>query len=149
MRKMLLVLTVLLVPAVAGAQGMMHHMTKDVKDGRTILDFPPKMKVMQKKMMREHMATVASIVSLIAEEKLEEAGSLAKQRLGTDPEDIKRCSKMAKMAGEPDFLKLGMAMHENADELAEHAKMGHKKDTLKSLAELINSCNACHERYRH
>ncbi len=149
MRKMLLILTVLLVPAVAGAQGMMHHMMKDVKDERTVLNFPPEMKVVQKKMMREHMATVAAIVSLIAEGKLEEAGSLAKEKLGTNPEDIKRCSKMAKMAGEPDFLELGMAMHENADELAEHARMEHRKATLKSLGELINSCNACHERYRH
>ncbi len=149
MRKMLLILAMILVPALAGAQGMMHHMMKNVKDERRVLNIPAKMKTMQKKMMRQHMATLASIVSLVAEGKLDEAGSLAKEKLGTNPEDIKRCSRMAKMAGEPDFLKFGMAMHEKADELAEHAKKGHRDKTLKSLAELINSCNACHERFRH
>ncbi len=148
MKKLLLIVAMLCVPAMAGAQGMMHGM-KDVKDERTVLNIPPKMKVMQKRMMRKHMATVATIVSLLAEGRLKEAGRVAKENLGTNPQDVKRCSRMAKMAGEPDFFRLGMAMHEKADELAMHADREHRKMTLKTLAELINTCNACHERYRH
>ncbi len=148
MKRLLLLAVLLVVPSMVAAQGM-HHMMKDIKDERTVLNIPAKMKVMQKKMMRQHMVTVATVVSLIADGKLEQAGKLAKAKLGTDPEDIKRCSRMAKMAGEPDFLKLGMAMHQTADELAEHASKGHRDATLKSLAALINSCNACHERFRH
>lgn len=120
----------------------------DGADGRTILDLPAKMKVKQKAMMRMHLDTVADITLALAENDLVVAGGIATERLGRSPDEEAKCKKVAKITGEPDFVTLGLAVHDKADELASYARAGDRDKALRALSELISRCNACHERFR-
>lgn len=136
----------------AAEHGHMHHEMMmqhegQKSDDRTELKMPAPMKAMQKKMMRQHMDALSEITEAIAANNLNKAAEIAKNRLGWNQEEEKMCSAFA--AGEPDFLKLGKAMHQKADELADAAKAGNRDKALTAMAELINSCNACHNRFRH
>ena len=118
-------------------------------DDRTELKLPAPMKVMQKQMMRRHMDTVSEITAALAANDLNKAAEVANAKLGWTEEEEKRCSTVEKMTGEPDFLTLGKAVHLKADELADAAKAGNRDKAFSALAELINNCNACHQKFRH
>ncbi len=118
-------------------------------DDRTELKIPAPMKTMQKKMMRQHMATLSEIAAALAANDLNKAAAAAKTNLGWNQEEEKKCSMIEKMTGEPDFTKLGKAVHQKADELADAAKAGNRDKALAAMAELINNCNACHNKFRH
>lgn len=128
---------------------MMHKQGGPKADERTELKIPAPMKVMQKGMMRQHMDTVAEITAALAANDLNKAAEVAKNRLGWNQEEEKRCSTVEKMTGEADFTKLGKAVHQKADELAEAAKAGNRDNALAALSELITNCNACHMKFRH
>ena len=123
--------------------------SQDVVDPRRELKLPPRMKVMQKKMMRKHMDTLSEITKALAEGRLKVAARIARERLGWSPTEEKRCRRVSNITGEPDFLTLGMAVHRNAERLADAAEAGKRTEALKALADLINSCNACHKRFKH
>lgn len=128
---------------------MMMKQDGQKSDSRTELKISAPMKVMQKKMMRQHMDTLSEITAALAANDLNKAAEIAKAKLGWNPEEEKRCSMVEKMTGEPDFTKLGKAMHQKADELADAAKAGNRDKALAAMAELINNCNACHNKFRH
>lgn len=128
---------------------MMHKQGGPKADERTELKIPAPMKVMQKHMMRQHMATVAEIAAALAESNLNMAAEIAKGKLGWNQEEEKRCSTVEKMTGEADFTKFGKAVHQKADELADAAKAGNRDKALLALSELITNCNACHTKFRH
>ena len=137
----------------AGCAGMdmrMHRVGSSAPaDDRTELKIPDEMKLMQKKMMRAHLATIGRIVEALSEDDLEEAGEIARKNLGWNPEEERRCAKVAAMSGEKDFFALGRAMHEKADEFVAYTTDWDKPGSLKALSELIGTCNACHRRFRH
>lgn len=134
-------------------QEKMHEMMMQqggpMPDTRTELKLPEPMKVMQKRMMREHMTTLSEITAALATNDLNKAADIAKSKLGWNPTEEKRCSMIEQVTGEKDFLNLGKAVHMKADELADAAKAGEKDIALATLSELINNCNACHNRFRH
>src|SRR3989304_2378899 len=104
---------------------------------------------MHKKMMRQHMDTLSEITSALAKNDLNKAAEIAKDKLGWNEEEEKRCSIVEKMTGEPDFTKMGKAVHLKADELADAAKAGNRDMAISAMSELIKNCNACHNRFRH
>lgn len=118
-------------------------------DTRIELKVPSPMKVMQKQMMREHLSTVAEITAALAANDLDKAAATAKEKLGWNQEEEKRCATVADISGEKDFVPLGRAVHLKADELAEAAKAGDRDKALSRLSEMIVNCNSCHARYRH
>lgn len=118
-------------------------------DERIELKLPAPMKVMQKRMMRQHMDTVAEIAAALGASDLGRAAMVAKEQLGWSEEWKQECEMMEKMTGEPDIFKLGMAMHLEADELAVAAKAGNRDRALMHLSGLIKRCNACHNKFRH
>jgi cytochrome c556 len=132
---------------------MMHEMTARQAgmggDKRTELKLPDTMKVMQKNMMREHLKSIAGITGALAEGDLFKASRIAGDKLGSNPEEEARCRQVSDMTGEKDFFTLGMAVHRKADELVDAASANDMEKTLSTLASLINSCNDCHERFRH
>lgn len=141
----------------AADQGNMHEKMHEMMmqqggpmpDTRTELKLPEPMKVMQKRMMREHMATLSEITAALATNDLNRAAEVAKSKLGWNPAEEKRCSTIEQVTGEKDFLGYGKAVHMKADELSEAAKAGKRDIALATLSELINNCNACHNRFRH
>lgn len=128
---------------------IMHKQGGPKADERTELKIPDPMKVMQKGMMRQHMATVAEITAALAASDLNKAAEIAKGKLGWNQEEEKRCSTVERMTGEADFTKFGKAVHQKADELADAAKAGNRDKALLALSELITNCNACHMKFRH
>jgi hypothetical protein len=118
-------------------------------DERIELKLPAPMKVMQKRMMRRHLDTVAEIAAMLAANDLDRAARFAKEQLGWSEKWQQECDMLAKMTGEPDILKIGMAMHFKADELAVAAKAGNRDKAIAHLSELIHNCNACHNKFRH
>ncbi len=134
----------------AGAMEHRHEMSKgSATDERTELKLPDKMKVMQKKMMIKHLATVSEITAALASKDLKKAASLSRGRLGWNAAEEKKCSNVSDLSGEPDFLDFGMALHKQADALADAADAEDRDKALRELSELITRCNACHERFRH
>lgn len=136
-----------------GGHDMMHSMMGGhggpSTDERVELKIPAPMKVMQKKMMRAHLDTVSEITAAVAEGDLERAAKVAREKLGWNDVEAKRCSMVEKMTGEKGFMEYGMAVHKKADELADAAEAGDTHKTLVHLAGLIKNCNSCHETYRH
>lgn len=128
---------------------MMMQQGGPMPETRTALKFPEPMKVMHKRMMREHLTTLGEITAALATNDLNKAADIAKSKLGWNPTEEKRCSLMGQISGEKDFLAYGKAVHVKADELADAAKAGKRDIALATLSELINNCNACHNKYRH
>ena len=138
-------------PASAMDHSTMDHsamQSKDLVDSRVELKLPAPMKVKQKAMMRSHLDTISEITLALAENRLEEAASIA-GNLGWSAEEEKKCSAVSDKTGEPDFLTLGKALHKKADELSAAAAAGKKDKALVHLSELITNCNACHYKFRH
>ncbi|HBG46864.1 MAG TPA: hypothetical protein DDW94_07730 [Deltaproteobacteria bacterium] len=117
-------------------------------DDRVELKLPDAMKVMQKRMMRQHLDTVGEITLALSSGDMAKA-SAAARGLGWSAEEEKRCSAVSEMTGEKDFLAFGMAVHKSADDLAASAEAGDRDKALMNLSRLIKSCNACHEKFRH
>ena len=118
-------------------------------DERIELKLPAPMKVMQKREMRQHLDTLAKITAALAASDLNRAAQVAKEELGWSEKWQQECKMGANMTGEADLLNLGMAMHLKADELADAARAGNRDKALAHLSELINNCNACHNKFRH
>ncbi|WKZ33219.1 MAG: cytochrome c [Thermodesulfobacteriota bacterium] len=117
-------------------------------DERVELKLPDPMKVMQKRMMRQHLYTVSEIAAALGANDMGKAASIARG-LGWTPEEEERCNAVAELTGEPDFLSFGKAVHVAADELAASAEAGNRDNALMDLSRLIKNCNACHEKFRH
>lgn len=130
-------------------QEMMQKMGGPKPDERVELKLPDAMKVMQKRMMREHLDTIAEITGAIATNDMTKASTIAKEKLGWNPQEEQRCNMVGKMTGEKDFVTFGLAVHKTADELSTAAAAGDKDKSLALLSALIKNCNACHERFRH
>lgn len=130
-------------------QEMMQKMGGPKPDERIELKLPDTMKVMQKRMMRQHLDTVSEITGAIATGDMPKASTLAKEKLGWSPQEEQRCNMVGKMTGEKDFVSFGMAVHKTADELSAAAAAGDRDKSLALLSKLIKNCNACHEKFRH
>lgn len=128
---------------------MMKKMGGPKPDERVELKLPDTMKVMQKRMMRQHLDTVGEITNAIATGDMSKAASLAKEKLGWSPQEEQRCNMVGKMTGEKDFVSFGMAVHKTADDLSAAAASGDRDKSLALLSTLIKNCNACHEKFRH
>ena len=156
-RTMLLALlfgSLALTTALFGAEQTDLHKTHEMlmKGGqltetRIELRLNEQMKVLQKTMMREHLSSIGEIIAALGADDLNRAAEIAKTKLGWNQAQEQNCSMMS--GGEKDFLTLGKAMHMKADEFSGAAKAGKRKAALAALSELINSCNACHTRFRH
>ena len=142
----------LLAPASFAAENGEHSMMTGAAQGddtRTELRLPDVMKVMQKAMIRKHLDTLSEITAALATNDLDMASTIAREKLGWNPEEEQRCERVSMITGEEDFVTLGKAVHAKADELADAARAGERDKALVHLSGLIKNCNACHQRFRH
>ena len=119
------------------------------EDDRIAIDLPPDVKVQFLEHMRTHMNSLNDVIQLLAEGKLQEAGSLARK-------------EMAIGAGlgfgrymPPEFRELGFEYHRSADEFATlTAGISETPDTaawgrvMNGLGQITMRCNACHSMFR-
>ncbi len=121
-----------------------HKMMKYQKDDRISLGLPPIAKNRQLANMRSHLEVIQNVVSLIANEKFDEASKIVDEKLGLTAKMMKECKKMQRK----DFQKMGFAFHDSAKELSNALKSRDSKKSLKALSNTLNYCVSCHATFK-
>lgn len=94
--------------------------------------------------MRAHLEAIQSIISLISENKFENASRIAHTKLGLTPEMQKMCS----MFNNEKYMALGMAFHKSGDDLGDVLNTKDAKASLRALNKTMQYCVTCHETFR-
>lgn len=105
---------------------------------------------MQKHMlanMRDHLVTINEILILMNQEKLDEAASMAENRLGMSSLQSHNASHMAKFMPLP-MQNIGTSMHRAASKFALKAEEDDKKAAYLALTKITSACVACHANYK-
>jgi len=124
-----------------------HHMMQvdePKEDGRISLQLTPHMKQHQLANMRSHVEAIQSIIGMMAEDKFDQASTIAHNKLGLTP----MMKKMCNMSDNDDFKKFGLAFHKSADELGNVLKTRNIKLSLTALHKTMSSCVQCHATFR-
>jgi len=113
-------------------------------DNRISLELNGMQKNHQLMNMRSHLEAIQTIVSLIAQEKYDEASEVAYTKLGSTTEMRMMCASF----GNKEFETLGLDFHESADKMSEIFKQKDKDKSLEAIANTMNYCVQCHATYR-
>jgi len=127
-----------------GSAHMLHQSSVGASDKRISLGLGPQQKQHQLANMRSHLEAVQSIVGMIAENRFEEASSIAHAKLGLTPEMKTMCN----MFENKDFKDMGLAFHQSGDALGDTLKTKNLKQSLQALHTTMNYCIQCHTTYR-
>ena len=115
-----------------------------VDDKRISLKLNSMQKQHQLKNMRSHLEAVQTILSLLSNEKYEEASKVAYSKLGSTTEMKMMCASF----GDKNFEILGLDFHKSADKMSEIFKKKDKNSSLQALSKTMNYCVQCHATYR-
>ena len=138
MKTLLLLATLLATPALA-------------EDTRLLAPLPPAAQETLRQEMLDNLLALNEILSLMAENKVREAGEVAETRLGRGamgknarlPYDARPGPQMPQA-----MHSLGMEGHRTASEFARAAATGDRDKAMAMLPGLTGSCVACHATYR-
>lgn len=134
--------------ALAADERMQHQKHRQhamsMMDTRTSLGLPEGMKQHQLSNMREHLEAVNSVISLMSENKFEDASKIAHSKLGSTPEMLKMC----RMMGNENFTTLGLAFHKSGDDLGDALQTKDVNASLRALNKTMQYCVECHATYR-
>jgi hypothetical protein len=152
MKKILLAVSVFI--GIAGFNGVFaddekmhmgnHHHEMSEMDTRTSLGVSPEMKLHQLSNMRSHVEAIKSIVGLMAENKFDDASTIAHTKLGLTQEMKEMCS----MFNNEKFEQLGLAFHKSGDELGNVLKTKDVNASLRALNKTMQYCVECHATFR-
>jgi hypothetical protein len=101
--------------------------------------------------MRGNLVALNEVMSLIAADKIKEAGEVAEAKLGMSAMGKHRDLPFEARPGPhmpPAMHGIGMDGHKAASEFATVAKTGDRDKTLVLLPNLTTACVACHFSYR-
>jgi len=121
-----------------------HHHEMSEMDTRTSLGVSPEMKQHQLSNMRSHVEAIKSIVGLMAENKFDDASTIAHTKLGLTPEMKEMCS----MFNNEKFEQLGLAFHKSGDDLGNVLKTKDVNASLRALNKTMQYCVECHATFR-
>ncbi|MBI5815928.1 MAG: hypothetical protein HZB29_09995 [Nitrospinae bacterium] len=113
-------------------------------DRRVTLKTPAMMREHLKQNMREHLKTVNETLIKLGAGDFSGASAVLHERLGVT-EEMKR---MCGMFGDETYRKMGIALHEDADETAKVIATGDMKKSVVAVGTLLNRCVACHEMFK-
>lgn len=138
MKKLLLTALFLSLPAAA-------------EDTRQLAKLTPQAQEVLRQEMLDNLIALNEILSLMAENKVREAGDVAETRLGQSA-----MGKNARLPYEarpgpqmPQAMhRLGMEGHRTASEFARVAATGDRDQAMAMLPGLTGTCVACHAAYR-
>lgn len=138
MKKVVLLAALLTMPALA-------------EDTRLLAPLPPAARETLRQEMLDNLIALNEILSLMAENKVREAGDVAETRLGQSA-----MGKNARLPYEarpgpqmPQAMhRLGMEGHRTASEFARVAATGDRDQAMAMLPGLTGTCVACHAAYR-
>lgn len=139
-------------PTAPQAGGM--HMSQSSDDARVLVKMPA---VMQEHMlgnMRDHLATLNTVIGEVGEGKFDDASKLLEARLGMSSLPLHQAAEMAPFFPQP-MQDAGTSMHHAASRLAIALQDASVKQTFDSmrevdaaLHEVTSACVACHTSYR-
>ena len=119
------------------------------EDDRTAIDLPPDVKVQFLEHMRTHMNSLNEVILLMADGKMREAGSIARQEMAV-PAGMGFGRYMP-----PEFRERGFEYHRSAAEFVSiTAGIPEPPDStgwakvVNALGQITMQCNACHATFR-
>jgi hypothetical protein len=115
-----------------------------VDDARVSLKLNPMQKQHQLMNMRSHLEAVQKIITLLSDDKYNEASEIAYDKLGSTTQMKLMCSSF----GNKEFQQLGLKFHESADKMSEVIKSKNKQNSLMALSNTMNYCVKCHATYK-
>ena len=123
-------------------------------DDRQLVEMPPPMQAHMLASMRQHLETLNSIMTALAEGRTEDAAEAAETRLGMSSLELHGAEHMAPFMPEG-MRAAGTAMHRAASRFAtavRYAEMNPQatamKETFAALSDITAACTACHAGYR-
>lgn len=117
------------------------------EDSRELVELPQMMQAHMMSNMRDHLAAINEILSLMAQGDLDGAAEIAESRLGTSSLQSHGASHMAPYMPEG-MRNAGTNMHRAATRFALRAQEGEVLPAYSALAQVTAACVACHSRYR-
>ena len=116
-------------------------------DERELVQLPPMMQEHMLANMRDHLEAINEIITVMGEDNLDKAASIAEQRLGMSSLDDHGASHMAGFM--PEGMRVaGTSMHTAASQFARKAEEGELLPAYAMLKEITAACVACHANYR-
>lgn len=115
-----------------------------VDDARVSLKLNPMQKQHQLMNMRSHLEAVQKIITLLSDDRYDEASVIAHDKLGSTTQMKLMCSSI----GTKEFQMLGLKFHESADKMSEVFKLKNKQNSLIALSNTMNYCVQCHATYK-
>uniref|UniRef100_Q07JI4 Cytochrome c n=1 Tax=Rhodopseudomonas palustris (strain BisA53) TaxID=316055 RepID=Q07JI4_RHOP5 len=118
-------------------------------DPRTAIDLPPEVRTQFLEHMRTHMTSLDSVIQLMADGKLKEAGALARSEMA-----IGQGSGLGRHMPK-EFRGMGFEFHRAADdfaritdEMVEPIDAKGWQKLVASLGKITMRCNGCHGAFR-
>ncbi len=134
------------------AQG--SHMSGKADDPRELVQMPAMMQEHMLANMRDHLATLNTVIGDMGEGKFEAASKLLEERLGMSSLPLHQAAEMAPFFPQP-MQDAGTGMHHAASRLAialQDASVTQTFDSMRqvnaALHEVTSACVACHTSYR-
>jgi hypothetical protein len=129
-------------------------MTDNTDDPRELVSLPGPMQEHMLGNMRDHLATLNTVIGDVADNKFDAASKLLEERLGMSSLTLHHAAEMAPFFPKP-MQDAGTSMHHAASRLAialQDASVAHTFDSMRqvnaALHEVTSSCVACHTTYR-
>lgn len=133
------------------AAGLLSSLTvcAAAEDNRTAIDLPPDVKAQFLEHMRNHMASLDTVIQHMATGKIREAGVVARTEMA-----IGKGMGIGRHMP-PEFREMGFDFHRAADDFARmSADIPEPPDAsgwvkaVNGLAQITMRCNACHATFR-
>ena len=121
------------------------------EDTRQLAPLPAPAQEVLREEMRDNLVALNEILSLLAANKLKEAGEVAEAKLGVSAMGRHRNKPFEARPGPhmpPAMHGIGMDGHRVASEFAAAAKAEDRDKAMALLPNLTNACVACHSSYR-
>ncbi len=125
--------------------------TAFAEDQRQLATLPAPAQETLRQEMLDNLIVISEILSLVAADKIKEAGAVAEQKLGFSAQGKHRDKPFEARPGPhmpPAMHALGMDGHRAASEFAAVAQTGDRERALALLPNITTACVACHLSYR-
>jgi hypothetical protein len=131
--------------------GMLVSYAALAEDTRQRATLPPAAQESLRLEMLDNLLAINEILTLVAADKIKDAGDVAEQKLGVSAQGKNRSLPFEARPGPhmpPDMHALGMDGHKAASEFAKAARAGERDRALSLLPNLTSACVACHYSWR-
>lgn len=133
------------------ASGLLISNAALAEDTRQLATLPPPARESLRQEMQDNLLAINEILTLVAADKIKDAGDVAEQKLGVSAQGKNRSLPFEARPGPhmpPAMHALGMDGHKAASEFAKAARAGERDRALTLLPNLTSACVACHFSWR-